>query len=79
MLQHGLEELETLEIGDSEQIKSSWEVGIFLSDQAKQGLHVVTQNDEASIEQHCISIVSFPEVNFFPIIFARLRLKTAEL
>lgn len=77
LLQHRLEEVETFEIGDPEQSKSQWEVGVFRSDQAKQGIHVVTQIDEASIEQRCISLVSFPEVHFLPNKIRSLKIESS--
>ncbi|ESR55219.1 hypothetical protein CICLE_v10024611mg, partial [Citrus x clementina] len=63
----GFEILETLAIGNSEQIKSWKQHGIFRSDKKPgQGLHMLAYPEEVSIEENCISLVSFPELIFPP-------------
>ena len=67
LLTPGFEILETLAIGNSEQIKSWKQHGIFRSDKKPgQGLHMLAYPEEVSIEENCISLVSFPELIFPP-------------
>ncbi|KAH9782667.1 putative disease resistance protein [Citrus sinensis] len=58
-LKPGFQILETLVIGNSEQLKS-WSTFI------EPGLHLLASPEEVSIEESCVRLVLFPEINFFP-------------
>ncbi|XP_006478530.2 putative disease resistance RPP13-like protein 1 [Citrus sinensis] len=58
-LKQGFQQVETLRIGNSEQIKS-W----LQFDKPEQGLHVLSSPEDVSIEENCMSLVSFSEVIF---------------
>ncbi|ESR55357.1 hypothetical protein CICLE_v10018509mg [Citrus x clementina] len=56
-----------LVIGNSEQLKS-WSFFI------EPGLHLLAHNEEVSIEESCVRLVSVPEINFFPRNLRSLRI-----
>ncbi|KAJ4723923.1 Disease resistance protein [Melia azedarach] len=65
-LKQGFQIVDTLATGSSERIKSWRQYGFFQFRKPIQGLHMLTYPEEISIEENCISLVSFPEVNFLP-------------
>ncbi|KAH9726724.1 putative disease resistance RPP13-like protein 1 [Citrus sinensis] len=67
LLKPGFQILETLVIGNSEQLKS-WSTFI------EPGLHLLARNEEVSIEESFVRLVSVPEINFFPRNLRSLRI-----
>ncbi|KAH9782464.1 putative disease resistance protein [Citrus sinensis] len=59
-LKQGLHQVETLRIGNFEWITSWHEL-----EQPEKGLQVITSPEEVSIDESCVSLVSFPEIKFF--------------
>ncbi|GAY31822.1 hypothetical protein CUMW_272350 [Citrus unshiu] len=76
LLKQGFLPAEFLGIGDSQDIRS-WRPQFFqgmqFREKAAQGLWIIIAPGEVSTEEKCMSLVSFPEVKFFPI--NRLNLK----
>ncbi|ESR55244.1 hypothetical protein CICLE_v10018499mg [Citrus x clementina] len=76
LLKQGFLPAEFLGIGDSQDIRS-WRPQFFqgmqFREKAAQGLWIIIAPEEVSTEENCMSLVSFPEVKFFPI--NRLNLK----
>ncbi|KAH9782655.1 putative disease resistance protein [Citrus sinensis] len=67
LLEPGFQILETLVIGNSEQLKP-WRQGRGLSsfNRPEHRLKILAHPDEVTIEESCVSLVLFPEINFFP-------------
>ena len=67
LLEAGFQILETLVIGNSEQLKP-WRQGRGLSsfNRPEHRLKILAHPDEVTIEESCVSLVLFPEINFFP-------------
>ncbi|KAH9782677.1 putative disease resistance protein [Citrus sinensis] len=67
LLEPGFQILETLVIGNSEQLKP-WGQGRGLSsfNRPEHRLKILAHPDEVTIEESCVSLVLFPEINFFP-------------
>ncbi|KAH9782475.1 putative disease resistance protein [Citrus sinensis] len=59
-LKQGLHQVETLRIGNFEWIRSWHEL-----EQPEKGLHVITSPEEVSLDESCVSLVSFPEIKLF--------------
>ncbi|KAK9200555.1 hypothetical protein WN944_015753 [Citrus x changshan-huyou] len=75
LLKPGFQILETLVIGNSEQLKSWRQHGDFpkkymVTDHGfkkpVRGLNMLASPEEVSIEESCVRLVLFPEINFFP-------------
>lgn len=70
LLKQGFQMVETSKIGYTDDEVSNLH--------AVQGLHICTYtDDEVSIEENCISLVSFPRVNFLPSNLRSLRIKNS--
>ncbi|KAJ4723524.1 Disease resistance protein [Melia azedarach] len=64
LLKRRFQEVEYLAIGDFSLLISSRRYsGIFPYEKPAQGLHMVTYPEEVSIEENCVSLISFPEIN----------------
>ncbi|KAL9432059.1 hypothetical protein AB3S75_027134 [Citrus x aurantiifolia] len=75
LLKPGFQIFETLVIGNSEQLKSWRQHGDFpkkymVTDHGfkkpVRGLNMLASPEEVSIEESCVRLVLFPEINFFP-------------
>ncbi|KAH9782685.1 putative disease resistance RPP13-like protein 1 [Citrus sinensis] len=75
LLKPGFQILETLVIGNSEQLKSWRQHGDFpkkhmVTDHGfkkpVRGLNMLASPEEVTIEESCVRLVLFPEINFFP-------------
>ncbi|KAK9200556.1 hypothetical protein WN944_015754 [Citrus x changshan-huyou] len=75
LLKPGFQILETLVIGNSEQLKSWRQHGDFPKKymvidhgfkKPVRGLNMLASPEEVSIEESCVRLVLFPEINFFP-------------
>ncbi|KAH9782669.1 putative disease resistance RPP13-like protein 1 [Citrus sinensis] len=75
LLKPGFQIFETLVIGNSEQLKSWRQHGDFpkkymVTDHRFKkpvpGLNMLASPEEVKIEESCVSLVLFPEINFFP-------------
>ncbi|KAH9782487.1 putative disease resistance protein [Citrus sinensis] len=69
LLKQGLLPAEFLGIGDSQDIGfwRPWFQSINYGEEAVQGLRIITLPEEVSIDEKCMSLVSFTERKFFPI------------
>ncbi|KAL9437299.1 hypothetical protein AB3S75_023204 [Citrus x aurantiifolia] len=83
LLKPGIQILETLVIGNSEQLKSWRQHGDFPKkymlpdDRFKKpgrGLNMLASPEEVTIEESCVRLVLFPEINFFPRNLRSLRI-----
>ncbi|KAL9437369.1 hypothetical protein AB3S75_023264 [Citrus x aurantiifolia] len=79
LLKQGLLPAEFLGIGDSQDIGfwRPWFQSINYGKEAVQGLRIITLPEEASIEEKCISLISFTERKFFPINRLHVKIKNS--
>ncbi|KAJ4723916.1 Disease resistance protein [Melia azedarach] len=66
-LKLGFQRVETLALGYSQHIKPLWKQNDdFQFDKQAQELQILSYPEEVSIEENCVSFLSFPEMNFVP-------------